>query len=192
MLWTNDSLRQFSLRRVSGYHLTYSPQVAQHAESRPYEYLMMTPSNGSIFRVTGHLYGEFTGPRWIPCTKASDAELWCFLWSASEYGWVNNREAGDLRRDCARYDVIVMCVWRCAAWWQVYLQYYLNQWPFFLKWTLKNKLWRHWIYNSSSMRFHAENSDRYLRCQVNSEWHLEIRISIEWSYPSKVGRVWKK
>ena len=26
--------------------------------------------------------GEFTGPRWIPHTKASDAELWCFLWSA--------------------------------------------------------------------------------------------------------------
>ena len=36
------------------------------------------------FRVTGHLCGEFTGPRWIPHTKASDTELWCFLWSASE------------------------------------------------------------------------------------------------------------
>ena len=37
------------------------------------------------FRVTGHLCGEFTGHRWIPHTKASDAELWCFLWSASEW-----------------------------------------------------------------------------------------------------------
>ena len=36
------------------------------------------------FRLTGHLCREFTGPRWIPPTKASDAELWCFLWSASE------------------------------------------------------------------------------------------------------------
>ena len=45
---------------------------------------MMTLSNGNIFRVTGHLCGEFTGHRWIPRTKASDAELWCFLWSASE------------------------------------------------------------------------------------------------------------
>ena len=27
---------------------------------------------------------EFTGDGWIPRTKASDAELWCFLWSASE------------------------------------------------------------------------------------------------------------
>ena len=27
---------------------------------------------------------EFTGRRWIPRTKASDAELWCFFLSASE------------------------------------------------------------------------------------------------------------
>ena len=47
-------------------------------------FIMMTSSNGNIFRVTGHLRGEFTGPRWIPRTKASDAELRCFLWSASE------------------------------------------------------------------------------------------------------------
>ena len=45
---------------------------------------MMTSSNGNVFRVTGHLCGEFTGFRWIPRTKASDAELWCFLWSAHE------------------------------------------------------------------------------------------------------------
>ena len=45
---------------------------------------MMTSSNGNIFRVTGHLCKEFTGPRWIPLTKASDAELWCFLWPAPE------------------------------------------------------------------------------------------------------------
>ena len=45
---------------------------------------MMTSSNGNIFRVTGHLCGEFTGPRWIPHTKASDAELWCLLWSVPE------------------------------------------------------------------------------------------------------------
>ena len=45
---------------------------------------MITSSNGNIFRVTVPLRGEFTGPRWIPRTKASDAELWCFLWSAPE------------------------------------------------------------------------------------------------------------
>ena len=31
-----------------------------------YIFLMMTSSNGDIFRVTGHLCREFTGPRWIP------------------------------------------------------------------------------------------------------------------------------
>ena len=46
--------------------------------------LMMTSSYGNIFRVTGPLCGEFIGLRWIPRTKASDAELWCFLWSAPE------------------------------------------------------------------------------------------------------------
>ena len=48
------------------------------------ERCMMTSSNGNIFRITGHSCGESTGPRWIPRTKASDAELWCFLWSAPE------------------------------------------------------------------------------------------------------------
>ena len=32
----------------------------------------------------GNLCGEFTGHRWIILTKVSDAELWCFLWSAPE------------------------------------------------------------------------------------------------------------
>ena len=67
--------------------------------------ILMTLSNGNIFRVTGPLCVEFTGQRWIPLTKASDAELLCFLWSAS---WINNRQAGDLRRHRAHFDVIVM------------------------------------------------------------------------------------
>ena len=47
--------------------------------------------------------------RWIPGTKASDAELWCcFFICAWINDSVNNREAGDLRRYHAHYDVIVM------------------------------------------------------------------------------------
>ena len=38
----------------------------------------------NIFRATVPFCGEFTGHRWIPLTKASDAELWLFLWSAPE------------------------------------------------------------------------------------------------------------
>ena len=70
---------------------------------------MLTSSNGNIFRVTGFMCGEFIDLRWIPRTKASDAEPWCFLWSAPWInGWVNNREACDLRRQSAHYEVIVM------------------------------------------------------------------------------------
>ena len=72
---------------------------------------MMTSSNGNIFRVTGHLCGKFSGHRWIPRTKNSDAELWYFLWSACINDWVNNSETGDLRRHCANYDVTVMGMW---------------------------------------------------------------------------------
>ena len=52
---------------------------------------------------------EFTGHRWNPRTKASDAELGCFLWSAPWInGWINNRKSGDLRRHRGHYDVNVM------------------------------------------------------------------------------------
>ena len=40
---------------------------------------MMMSSNWNIFRVTGHLCGEFTGDWWIPRTKANDAEIWFFF-----------------------------------------------------------------------------------------------------------------
>ena len=55
----------------------YSPRCGQ---SDP----MITSWNGNIFRVTGPLWGESTGHRSIPLTKASDTELWCLLWSAPE------------------------------------------------------------------------------------------------------------
>ena len=49
-----------------------------------YQWYLMMASNGNIFRVTGFLWREFTGHRWFPLTQASDAELWCFPWSAPE------------------------------------------------------------------------------------------------------------
>ena len=70
---------------------------------------MMTSSNGNIFRVTGHLCREFTGPAQRPVTRSFDVffDLIC-VWIN---GWVNNREAGDLKRYRAHYDVIVMYKW---------------------------------------------------------------------------------
>ena len=77
---------------------------------------MMTSSKGNIFGVTGHLCEEFNGHRWIPRSKANDAELTCLLGSPAQYDWVNNREAGDLRRRRAHYDVIVMISHMSCSW----------------------------------------------------------------------------
>ena len=65
----------------------------------------MTSSNGNIFRVTGDLWGEFTGPRHKGQWRGA---LMCSLIYVWIYSWVNNHEAGDLRRYRAHYDVIVM------------------------------------------------------------------------------------
>ena len=48
-------------------------------------HFMMMSSNENIFHVTGPLWGESTCQQWIPLTKASDMELWCYLWSAPEH-----------------------------------------------------------------------------------------------------------
>ena len=62
---------------------------------------MMTSWNGNIFRVTGHLCGEFTGDPRGPWRGVLMFSLFC----ARIDGWVNNGEAGDLGR---HHDVIVM------------------------------------------------------------------------------------
>ena len=72
--------------------------------------LMMTSSNGNIFRVTGPLCGEFTGPGEFPTPHKGQwrGALMFSLICAWINRWVNSREAGDLRRYRAHYDVIVM------------------------------------------------------------------------------------
>ena len=70
---------------------------------------MMTSSYGNIFRVTGPLCGEFIGNRWIPLTKACDAELGAFFdLRLKKNGGVNNWDADDLRCHRDNYDAIGM------------------------------------------------------------------------------------
>ena len=72
---------------------------------------MMTSSNGNIFRVAGHLCGEFTGPVNSPHNgQWRGALMFSLIWVWIN-GWVNNREAGVLRGYRAHYDVIVMERW---------------------------------------------------------------------------------
>ena len=49
-----------------------------------YCWIMMTSSSGNILHVTGPLWGGSTSNWRIPLTKASDTELWYFLWSVPE------------------------------------------------------------------------------------------------------------
>ena len=120
---------------------------------------MMTSSNGNIFRVTGHLCGEFTGPRWIPHTKASDAELWCFLWSASDKplskhsrGWW--------------FETLSRSFWRHynVMWW---MQMPWRQRP----WNLQPLYWLHCILAFSIMKLSSTNPNG---------WQLKVPTSIYW------------
>ena len=68
---------------------------------------MMTSSNGNIFRVTGPFCGEFTGHRWIPHTKASDANFDVFFdlrrnkpLSKQSWGWWFEKPSRSLWRHC--------------------------------------------------------------------------------------------
>ena len=62
-----------AVRRPTGWWI-------ENLVSGRHPWTMMTSSNGNISRVTGPLWGESTGHWWIPLTKASYVELWCFLW----------------------------------------------------------------------------------------------------------------
>ena len=99
---------------------------------------MMTSSDGNIFRVTGHVCGEFTGHRLIPRTKAIDAELWCFFdlrlnkWlSKQHWGWWFETLSRPLWRQCNVLDgiswtslyyllwgylLLVMITWALGVW----------------------------------------------------------------------------
>ena len=61
-------------------------------------------TNRNIFRVTGHLNSPHKG-QW------RGALMFSLIWARIN-GWVNNGEAGDLRRHRAHYDVTVMITQR--------------------------------------------------------------------------------
>ena len=71
-------------------------------------HVYMTSSNGNIFRVTGPLWGEFTGPQCISITKASGGLCLFSLIFAWTNGGANNQDAGDLGRHHADYGVTVI------------------------------------------------------------------------------------
>ena len=95
--------------------------VMSHPCTQQFNGGMMTSSNGNIFRVTGPLCGEFTGHWWIPLTKASDTELWCFLLSClnkrlskQSWGWWFDTTSRALWRHCIGLAELPM---KLRLWW---------------------------------------------------------------------------
>ena len=70
--------------------------------------IMMTSSNGNIFRVTGLCAGNSPVPVNSPHKGQWRGALMFSLICVWINGWVNSRRAGDLRRYLGHYDVIVM------------------------------------------------------------------------------------
>ena len=97
--------------------------ASNHVKSSQKTCIMMTSWNGNIFHVTGLCAGNspvsvnsLHKGQWRGALMFSLICVWINV-------WVSNREAGDLRRHRAHYDVIVVCVsnlntptWRITAW----------------------------------------------------------------------------
>ena len=64
--------------------ISRSTDICRQTLTHPQRFAFAKFRIRTFFRVTGPMWGEFIGHRWIPLTKASDAELRCFLWSAPE------------------------------------------------------------------------------------------------------------
>ena len=110
----------------------------------------MTSSNGIMFCVTGHLCGEFTGGHL--CILRTKALMFSFIcvWIN---GWVNNREAGDLRRHRTRYDVIVMVLQAILTYHRADSRFAPSQWETAL---LCNDV-SHWLgANLESVLYHDD------------------------------------
>ena len=103
--------------------------------------IMITSSNGNIFRVIGHLCGEFTGHRWIPPHKGQwHGALMFSLICAWMNGWVNTLGADDLRRQHAHYDVTVMCCVVRSRKFTILLNCIIACWTYAVLYDLVNRL----------------------------------------------------
>ena len=80
--------------------------------------IMMTSSNGNIFRVTGHLCGEFTGPRWIPAQRPVTRNFDVFFdlrlnkrLSKQSWGWWFETLSCPLWRHCNDQSSTLLILW---------------------------------------------------------------------------------
>ena len=84
---------------------------------------MITSWNENIFRVTGPLWGIHWSPVISPHKGQWRGALTFSLISVWTKGWVSNRDASDLRRHCAHFDVTIMSSPRRYAYWKKLIHY---------------------------------------------------------------------
>ena len=119
-------------------------------------------SNGNIFCVIGPLCGEFTGYRWGGALMFSLICAWI-------NGWVNNREAGDLRRHRAHHDVSLIMsnhILRKAINGVIYPCRYLSH----------TMLLTHWSRDKIAAFFQTTFSSAFSCMKM-----LEFRLKFHWS-----------
>ena len=107
-------VKDLSARKVTQKGIVWLQWCQITAKCEP----MMTSSNGNIPCYWAFVRGIHRSPVSSP-HKDQWRGTWVFpLICAWINAWVNNREAGDLRRHCAHYDVIVM-----------HVRIFLDVWP---------------------------------------------------------------
>ena len=139
----------------------------------------MTSSNGNIFPVTGHLCAG-NSPRKDQWRGALMFSLIC-VWIN---GWVNNREAGDLKHYRAHYDVIVMTSRGPGGYCQDNIIAYDSEcaWPSTF-WVIRYMKYRSW--NTSSIATATNYMFPYLRisyfrgqrCALNSFCKYSVNVN---------------
>ena len=83
---------------------------------KPTNYVIMMSSNGNIVSVTDPFWGNSPDNGEFPSQRPVTRSFVGLLLNKRLSSWVNNREAGDLRRHYAHYDVtaIVYPQWFCS------------------------------------------------------------------------------
>ena len=109
----SDASLSYSSKHIStGEH---SLHISWRSTHLLHLYFLFTSWNGNMFRVTGFCAGNspvtagiHRSPVNSPHTDQWRGALMFSLICAWTSGWVNNQDAGDLRRNCAHYDGTVM------------------------------------------------------------------------------------
>ena len=101
---------------------TYNTHLCSSSQFliQPCSFLMVTSSNGNIFRVIGPLCGEFTGPGEFPTQRPVPRSFGVFFdlrlnkrFSKQPWGWWFETLSWSLWRQCdAHFDLANICVYR--------------------------------------------------------------------------------